>query len=298
MEWSISSCFLNPGEHLDAESVRRLGKLGWRCLDLCAYPEAVLNAPEEYNFCFDGWRPWIHGIREEAERQGMHFNQSHNIVCNFLSPKTTDAEKWDAPKHILEATAMLGGRTSLIHPIAFHDGRPYCWPEIRDANREYFLRLADTAAEYGVLLCIENMLSNRYFDGSTFKRCCTTMEELIELVDRIDHEYVKIGLDVGHAHYMGISPEDALRQCGSRVKGLHLHDNDTFSDQHLPPFGGTICWEKVMEALHDIGYQGELTLEIQRPFRNLPPALKDAVFRYIGEVGDRLGKMYDGTAGC
>ena len=49
MEWSISSCFLNPGEHLDPETVGHLGELGWRCLDLCAYPEAVLNAPEEYS---------------------------------------------------------------------------------------------------------------------------------------------------------------------------------------------------------------------------------------------------------
>ena len=290
-DWSISSCFLNSGDYLERENIELLGGLGYRVLDLCAYPCAKPDVPERYSFCTDRWRPWIEELRQSADCCGIRFNQSHNIVCNFLDPTVSEEEKSLAPRNIIEATAMLGGRYSVIHPIAI-PGRAYSWPEIREANRVYFQKLGDFAAKYGVTLCVENMLSNRRFDGSIFKRCCTTMEELVDLVEAADHEYVKICVDVGHAHYMGIPPAQALRQGGALVKGLHLHDNDTFNDEHLPPFCGNIDWRETMGALHEIGYAGELTFEIQNPFRHLPRELEPATYRYIRELGDRLTAIY------
>ena len=294
VEWSISSCFINKDHYLEADHVRFLGSLGYRMLDLCAYPCAVTGTPERYSFCGEQWRPWIEEIRAAADECGIRFNQSHNVVCNFLDMRVPEEERETAARNIIEATAMLGGYLSVIHPIALPDGE-YDWPRIMEANRAYFSRLGDYAAKYDVILCVENMLSNRYFDGTGFKRCCTNMEELTELVRAVGHDYVKICVDVGHAHYMGIRPGDALRQCGDLVKGLHLHDNDTWNDEHLPPFHGTIDWTDTLRALHEIGYQGELTFEIQNPFRHLPKELESPVYRLIKETGDHLVRLYQET---
>lgn len=79
-------------------------------------------------------------------------------------------------------------------------------------------------------------------------------------------KYFKICVDVGHSNkamrYNNPKPADVIRMLGSNVVCLHLHDNDTYTDQHKIPMTGTIDWKDVMSALDEIGYNGIYNLEI------------------------------------
>lgn len=49
---------------------------------------------------------------------------------------------------------------------------------------------------------------------------------------------------------------------GSAVTVLHLHDNDTLTDQHKIPMTGCIDWNDVLNALDEVGFKGVYNLEI------------------------------------
>ena len=262
---------------------------GFHVLDFCAY--AYTDGAGQ-GFAAPGWRDWILGIRRQADERGIAFNQTHNAVFNFFSGDIHAQSRSLYMDRIIEATAMLGARNTVCHPVA-PPGAEYNVPVCREKNRDFFLRKSDTAQKHGVTLCLENMLSSRHFDGSLDKRYCADLDELVELMDRIDRENVKICLDSGHMHYMGVSAATAVGQLADRVAALHLHDNDTYSDQHLLPFCGTIDWTELMAALAKAGYQGDLTLETQGSFARLDDALLPQQIGVAWSVGEYLRQAFN-----
>ncbi|KAB2952720.1 sugar phosphate isomerase/epimerase [Heliorestis acidaminivorans] len=68
-------------------------------------------------------------------------------------------------------------------------------------------------------------------------------------------------LDVGHAHLNGWDIPAIIERLGTRLAGLHLHDNDGHSDQHLPIGQGTIDWEPIWHSLAKIPQAPALILE-------------------------------------
>jgi sugar phosphate isomerase/epimerase len=71
--------------------------------------------------------------------------------------------------------------------------------------------------------------------------------------------------DIGHAHMEGsIAGEFDLMQ--DRIRSTHIHDNDGFSDRHLPPLQGdpgTIDWNKAMTMLRKRDGQYPLMLSLK-----------------------------------
>ncbi len=72
--------------------------------------------------------------------------------------------------------------------------------------------------------------------------------------------------DVGHAH-MNEGVENAYRVMKSRIRSVHIHDNDGKQDLHLFPFaaegGGTINWASTMDLLRSEPAQYPLVLELK-----------------------------------
>ena len=51
---------------------------------------------------------------------------------------------------------------------------------------------------------------------------------------------------------------------GSRLKALHIHDNDRWHDSHQIPGSMDIDFDAMVKALADMGYDGFFTLEADR----------------------------------
>lgn len=130
-------------------------------------------------------------------------------------------------------------------------------------------------------------------DGTVYWRYCSTPEELVDLVDSIDMDNVCICLDVGHAHLMSEDFEKTMRCYGTRLRAMHIADNDGTSDQHLLPFHGNINWSSVMKAICEIGYAGEFTYEIHNATIRMPAELRPLMLRECYEVGQWLLRQYE-----
>lgn len=110
----------------------------------------------------------------------------------------------------------------------------------------------DHAAKAGIVLAVEPL--NR-FESDVL---CTT-QQAMELLDAVDHAAVKLMLDTFHMHMEEASIAEAIRLAGNRL--VHFQANE--NHRGFPGTGST-DWVAVGRALHEIGYEGPVSLE---PFR-------------------------------
>lgn len=289
MKLAITTSYVNAQDAVypltRREAIKLLCEGGARYLDYnldreFRHKKSTDNTP----FLTDGWRDWCREVRALAESYGTTFVQTHTVFPNYYADNEADRFFTGFVGRCLEATALLGAPVTVMHPIA-PPGMEYDRPGTVAVNRDYFRRQGDIAAEFGVKIAVENMLSNRLFDGTIFKRCCTTSEELMELVDAIDHPNVGACIDVGHAHYMREHVGDAIRNCADKLIALHIDDNDTFNDSHVPPYFGSLDWEAVYQALRDVHYTGGGMLECHACWK-LPRELQMEAVRYLADLAE------------
>ena len=95
-----------------------------------------------------------------------------------------------------------------------------------------------------------------------------TLDQAIRFVDEVGHPNCKIHLDTFHAHIEEKNPAAAIRRAGSRIAHVHISEND-----RGVPGTGSVTWAETFAALHDIGYEGWLTVEA---FGNFLPNLAAA----------------------
>jgi sugar phosphate isomerase/epimerase len=148
----------------------------------------------------------------------------------------------------IEHAAPLTDRVTLhpgyLSPISKLDpGR--AWSLQKEALRE----IGVVAEEYGILACLENMISIKEF-------LCRDPGELFGMVEGI--EGIGVTIDIGHANTTKTVRE--FLQYLPSADHLHIHDNHGSSDEHLPLQKGTIDWKMVSKAI--IGnYQGVVVIE-------------------------------------
>lgn len=73
--------------------------------------------------------------------------------------------------------------------------------------------------------------------------------DLAEALSKLGSGRVYVCLDVGHANLVREPLKRYADVLGSRVRVLHVHDNDGFRDLHLPPGSGTLDLGEVAEVV-------------------------------------------------
>lgn len=167
----------------------------------------------------------------------------------------------DYLRYTADCAAALGARVVggplTGNPLVFAGRAPLPVPEDeRLARKERcakgLVEAGNHAASAGVLLAIEPL--NR-FESDVL---CTT-QQAIELLEAVDHPAIKLMLDTFHMHMEEASIAEAIRLGGAHL--VHFQANE--NHRGFPGTGST-DWVSVGRALHEIGYNGPVSLE---PFR-------------------------------
>ncbi|MCQ1536778.1 sugar phosphate isomerase/epimerase [Methanosarcina sp. KYL-1] len=124
--------------------------------------------------------------------------------------------------------------------------------EAYQTNLASLREICDFAADFGVLVAVENMPDFPKIFGKY-------PDEMQEMLDSVGSHNVGFTFDVGHANTVGLTDE-FLDQLGDRISHVHIHDNMGQKDEHLPLGGGTVDWKNVMEKLSD--YRGIFVTEM------------------------------------
>jgi D-psicose/D-tagatose/L-ribulose 3-epimerase len=113
--------------------------------------------------------------------------------------------------------------------------------------------LSDYAADRGISLCVEPL--NR-FETSVVN----TVEQGIDLVDRVDHQACDLLLDTFHMNIEEKSIPRAIRLAGDRIDHFHACGNDRGA-----PGNDHTDWTGVADALDDVGYDDHAVIESFTP---------------------------------
>jgi sugar phosphate isomerase/epimerase len=79
-----------------------------------------------------------------------------------------------------------------------------------------------------------------------------------------------------------------IKALGNRLQALHIHDNDLHDDSHQIPFSMKIDFDKVANALREIGYKGYLTLECNGFMRAYT---KENVFEGVKKLAESVKRL-------
>lgn len=236
------------------EGIKRIKFLGYDAIDygqFCHTENKIFHVSEE-EFVATLTRE-----REIIEGHGLFVNQTHG-AWRWPAMDFSDydrAERYAAMEKGVRGTALLGAPYFVIHCIMpFGENNPAHKEELWAMNVEYFTRLCKVAEEVGVTICFENLP----FTSLPLSR----WNETFEFVKLMNTPTMKMCLDTGHASVYGDSPADAVRAIGKEyLATLHVHDNDGVGDRHWRPGEGVIDWADFTKALHEIGFEGCVSLE-------------------------------------
>lgn len=232
----------------------------------------------------------VREMRRVADELGVVFNQAHAPFANFKPGEEYREENrkiFYSMRRALEIGAELGAEAVVVHPAFIC---PHITPDERfSMNMEIYSRLLPTARETGVRIAIENMYGRHRDDSSKIiPNVCSDAEEFIRYVDALDSYYVTACLDVGHAGLVGESADKMLYALGGRVSAIHVHDNDFVEDMHTLPFFGKVNFDKLLRALRNVGYRGDMTLEADGFIRDLPDELVPHALKFMAKCAEYL----------
>ena len=258
--------FLNlPIDKLTA----KLKKIGFDCYDYGISGFWACNPI--FNDNRDTWVKYFSNQRNMIEGEGMCVNQTHAVFpADFdkEQPFTFTQKVIDQLKREIEATAILGAKYIVIHPIKIsfkHKDKEKDFHK----NVEEFSKITPILQEFGIKNCMENLcfrdtLSNRFSQTG-----CSTPEDMLKYIDTLNkncNNYCAC-LDVGHSNLIELNPADAVRKLKDKLEILHVNDNNGIHDQHKPIGMGIIDWKDFAKSLKEIDYQGVFSLEVSS-FRN------------------------------
>jgi len=86
---------------------------------------------------------------------------------------------------------------------------------------------------------------------------------MLRLIDHVGSPALGLNLDPSHMFPMGDMPHVAAYQLAGRVWHCHFSDNDGTTNAHWRPGKGKIDWRALLVALHDTGFTGTISIELE-----------------------------------
>ena len=284
----------------DKEAIRLASQCGADCIDLnlcgnafdCNNPESVYSKSDEEIMAY------FTELKEYAESLGVEINQTHGRGEGYKNIKEEDEALLKNARLDCLATKAVGASVCVMHGVTSIFMGPDADPKLmRDLNFKMFCEILEYAKRYGVVIATET-----FGDAVRYASCdfFGNADEFIKTYNRIcavgdNAKYFKICADVGHSNkamkYNNPTPADVVRMLGKNIAVLHLHDNDTNTDQHKMPFSGTIDWNDVFDALDEVGYDGVYNMEMVLGFYGEEMMCEYAAFA-IKDLKNALEKRY------
>ncbi len=277
------------------EGMRLIGAASFDCVDLglSAYLpgknihkgiiEGEFTLPEE-EFLDKVVRP----IREAGERCGVGFGQAHAPYSTWTPfSEEMNAFLMRSFEMCLAACRYLECPYLVVHPACMHYEQRLDPAFEWELNMTRYAALIPAAKRTGVMILLENMFSS--CNGKLIETACADMHDACRYIDELNalagEEVFGFCYDCGHAAVLGKDQGIAIHTLGSRLKALHLHDNDGAHDSHRFPYYGAVDWDMVLRSLKEIGYRGTVNFETAGEMRAHPAKLAPKLLELLGEIG-------------
>lgn len=235
--------------------------------------------------------------KEGAKAAGITINQIHMPYPVYIPNGSKEINDYllnnVAPKS-MRICKFLDCSNIVVHGLKV--ARKLGSEEMEWNYTERFLdSIAPLAKEMKITICIENIYTS--IGGHIVEGPCCNATKAAERIDRFNDkhgaEVLGFCFDTGHANLLGIDFEDFITTLGSRLKVLHIHDNDGIGDLHQIPFTFTKTrenkastdWNGFVRGLRNIKFDKVLSFETAPVLTAFPYELKATVLKFIADIG-------------
>ena len=281
-----SSLFGINNKYSDTESIRMLAENGFDAYDMPFFamadnPEHPLNTEDYISYIYD--------LKETAKKSGIVCNQAHAPFHSSNGDPEFDEYRFRQIVRSMECAAVLGAKTIVVHPkqhLYYGNHKN----ELAEINIAFYQSLIPYCEKYGIKVAVENMYQteNGLDDGRIVPSTCANPKEFCEYVDVVRSEWIVACLDIGHSVLTGNKLDDTVLALGNRLQALHVHDVDDVHDNHALPYMCNIDFQKLIDSLKKIHYQGDMTFEPCGYFWELPRKLVPSGICLMRDIGRYL----------
>lgn len=268
------------------EALRRAKDLGYDCMEICLTadrkPGPAVGGVTDALDISGYFNRLLHEhagegeflqLRRLAEETGLPLCSVGGIVSFSIYPLTaqdpqTAQKSMDAVRRMLDGAQALGAASALVIPGMATEEMGY--QQAYDTAQARVAQLADYAPSVGLM--IENVWNNMLYSPL----------ELARFVDETGRKNVGVCFDIANARRFGY-PEQWIRALGHRIMEFHCKDY-RMSVDNINGFtnllDGDVNYPAVLAAIREIGYDGDLIVEL------IPPAhhLVDRTLRHALET--------------
>lgn len=286
----------------DEKALVKIANAGFDAVDYSLY----IHDAETGVYSGKGFEKYAEKIKTVADAAGIKIGQIHaHTPCPSYPDYMENTELYDrlAANTIISA-AIMECPYVVVHPLIMLDrlyDRKY--KENYEANLEYYGKMIPYLKESGVKIAIENMW---HFDDEKNKivdTVCSSAEEMISLANDLGDDFV-FCLDVGHCVLTDRTADSMVRALGSRLKTLHIHDNDGIDDTHDLPYNSSstnmmfpesskkIDWDEFLKSLKEVNYDGTLSLEADSFLKKYPQELYEDGLKFMARVARHMANKF------
>jgi sugar phosphate isomerase/epimerase len=271
LSWSIRS--LGDGPPWE-DSLRTTAKLGFTATELitCTPPD------------LDGyWKPHAKDIKKLCSDLGLSISQFamfQPVVGDLIHP---DPKKKAAAFENIKKSAAIANQlgTKILDfvaqwPIGIQTPVPYVprYYYVVDIGGEPKLKMKLPSplnwdglwAEYqeavGKVLAICKEENLKLSIENHLHTMIPTPDAFLRLWDHFADDRLGCNLDIGWSFLAREYVPTSILKLGKRLVNIHLRDCDGFAHNFVCPGMGAIDWQTIREALNEIGYQGDVNLEL------------------------------------
>jgi len=269
MDCKISVSVIDFQENYgDRGAIDTAAKIGISSLDFDLSFHSITKDGDIYSLGKKAVIEYFTSLADYAKEKGVKVTQTHGRLVGFgNTPEGDDTYIKNAELDLI-ATSALGAKYSVFHTPAKNWVGDLPDDDMFRIGEALFTSVLPFAKENGVKIAAETHGTASKYNKMEFFGIPENLLELIRRVKRASDcgEFLCVCVDTGHTNLavkMGYPPVgDVIRQLGSLVEVLHLHDNDGIKDQHKIPLTGTLDWADILAALREIGYAGYYNLEV------------------------------------
>lgn len=241
------------------DAVKYISEAGFKYIDY----SFEIDSKHKSGIFSDNPDGFIKSIKDLAESLGVNFVQAHSLMGTPLIYDEKNDDFIEETRKCIIACGKLGIKNIVVH-TGYRMGleKEGNFKE----NKEFFLKLLDTAEEYNVNILAENFnrmcLENLWYIDNVY--------DLSDFISYVNHPRLHACWDAGHGNMLPTSQDEAMRILGDEVYGIHVQDNDGNTDFHIPPYYGTLDVNSLVKGLKEINYKGYFTFEATNIFPNVP----------------------------
>ncbi|TEU15003.1 MAG: sugar phosphate isomerase/epimerase [Anaerolineales bacterium] len=229
------------------EALPAISRIGYHGVELSVAPgwitelytldaakrERIRELLAEHNLVLAGVIRNVSMVEEDPDRNAANMQSLRDAID--LAAELTQAGE------VSVMTSHLGGRSG-------------DWETKRDIAVERLLRLADYAAERGVVIAVE------IHCGSMLD----SPERVHWLFERVDHPSVRLNFDISHMEVVGIGIDESVPQLAPYSVHTHVKDQrGLYPDfEFLTPGEGPFDFVRYLKAMQAAGYDGFITAEV------------------------------------